>query len=758
MSDVALKPLSDQTADVISRLATLRRQIARWFWVDGLSRVLWLVLALVAADLVLDWLFHLDKAQRLVMLVLLAAAIGWLAYRRLVRPLSVSMSDDALALQVEAGNKQLGQSMISALQLARIDDIESKGMSPVLVRQTVAAGTRAAEQVDFASVLDLKEFRVSSALLTAALFALGGLAVGVRANDSLSIWFNRNVLLGDRTWPQNTYLVIERAENGRVVFPRGEDWTQVVGVREDSKVVPDAVNIEFRQARGRAAQAMKRRDDGKFEAVFNNVIEPFQFRARGGDAVTEWVQVELVEQPAALSLQLVVTPPAYAGGSPAELPPGKGPYYVLPGSSLAISGKANKELVRADLRLEGKLLMPPPMPAAGEVKQDHPLSLVEKVEFSGTIEPSALVAGQYTFILEDTLGLTGRRPTSFAVRERIDREPRVRVRLIGVSGMVVPKARVPFTCRVTDDFGVTLAEVRYHWRGDDMANADGKGSLPLDKLKDQLGQSELSVDDALELEPLAIPTGTGFNFHFAAVDNRQVPGREPNTGKSSDLLLRIVTEEELRTDMLRREKEQRQEFERLLKNEEELLTDCRALLAGIKGSPNIPPAAKDQLMQYQKRQKLVGQNTGAIAERFASIVIEVQNNRLEEEGGRLQSRLTGDIITPMQEVASAMVPEAMQLLDRTRRQAAEPADRDQALGDAVTKQQAIVAKMQQILTHMVKSEGFQEAVNLLYEIQKVQTDVHEQTNKERQERIKRILEGGGASEKPPEKPAEPPKP
>jgi hypothetical protein len=57
--------------------------------------------------------------------------------------------------------------------------------------------------------------------------------------------------------------------------------------------------------------------------------------------------------------------------------------------------------------------------------------------------------------------------------------------------------------------------------------------------------------------------------------------------------------------------------------------------------------------------------------------------------------------------------------------------------------------MKEILTHLVKSEGFQEAVNLLYEIQKAQTDVHEQTNKERQERIKRILEGG-ASEKPTE--------
>jgi hypothetical protein len=756
MSDIALKPLSDQTTGVVSRLAALRRQVAAWFWVDGLARVLWLALGLCAADLVLDWMFRMDKPQRVVMLALMAAGVGWLAYRRLVRPLSATMSDDALALQVEAGNKELGQSMISALQFSRMADFESRGMSPLLVRQTVAAGAQAAERVNFAGVLDGKEFRVNAVLLGAALVAFGALAAGVVANDSLNIWFNRNILLGEKTWPQDTYLVIERVKEGRVVFPRGEDWTQVVTVHDDSKTIPEAVYIDFRRARGRPAQAMKKTSDRAFEAVFNNVIEPFEFRARGGDAVTSWVRVELVEQPAVETLKLVITPPKYTGQSAAELPPGKGPYYVLAGSSLHVAGTANKDLVRAQLVYDGELLIQPPPEKRKNPNEKDRLHREDSIlsgpglNFAGAVPPEQMVAGQYTFLLEDQLGLTGRRPTSFAVRQRVDREPRVRVRLIGVSGMVVAKARVPFTCRATDDFGLTLAEVRYHWRGDDMAQSDGKGTIPFEKLRGEYGGPELAFEDALELEPLMIPTGTGFNFHFAAADNDDVSG--PNVGKSSDFLLRVVTEEELRTDLLRREKEQRQEFERLLKNEEDLLTDCRALLAGVKGAENLTPQQKDQLMQYQKRQKVIGQNTGAIAERFASIVIEVQNNRLEEDGGRLQARLENDIIVPMQEVAGAMVPEAIALLDRTRRQAAEAAARDQALTDTIDRQQVIVERMQEILRHMVKSEGFQEAVNLLYEIQKAQTDVHDQTNKERQDRIKRILEGGG------EKPAEEPKP
>jgi len=207
----------------------------------------------------------------------------------------------------------------------------------------------------------------------------------------------------------------------------------------------------------------------------------------------------------------------------------------------------------------------------------------------------------------------------------------------------------------------------------------------------------------------------------------------------------------LRTDLLRREKEQRQEFERLVKNQEDLLTDSRALEAAAKGTANLTPAQKDQLVQYHKRQKLVGTSTAAIAERMAAIVIEVQNNRLEEPGGRLQTRITTEIVEPMRAVAEELLPQAAASLDKTRRSAAAMADRDAALAETIAQQTEAVAKMKEILEHMIKSEGFQEAVNLLYEIQKAQTDVNEQTIKERQERIKRILEGEANSNLPPKR-------
>jgi hypothetical protein len=735
MSDIAAGSLANETAPVITRLSQLRWQMTRWFLVDGLSRVLWLLIGLCILDLGVDRFFRMDKPQRVVMLALIGAAVAWLVWRRLVRPLSVEVSDDALCLQVEKGNKQLSEGLISALQFARMPDVAARGMSPVLVRQTVLYGTQAARNVNFGGVLDAKQFQINVGVLVIALAAIVGAGAGmVMKGSSLNIWFNRNILFGDELWPQKTYLDVKRVENGKVKFPRGEDWTQVVEVREDSEVIPENVYIDFRHSRGPSVQAMKKVADRprEFETVFSNVIEEFEFRARGGDAVSPWIHVELVETPAVNDLKLEITPPKYTGEKVIELPTGKGPYFVLKGSSLKLSGTANKPLSEATLIIEGK---------------KHPLVLAQETDFSGQVAAKDLLAGQYVIDLHDTEKLTSRRPTAFGLRIRTDREPRVRTKLIGVSGMVVPRARIPLNVRISDDYGVTSVEVKYLWR-DDVAQTTNEGKLPLPAAKELLKKAEFGFDDVLDLEPLKIPTGTSLNFHIAALDNDDVSG--PNLGKSSDFLLRVVTEEELRTDLLRREKEQRQEFERLLKNEEDLLTDCKALQAGITSAASLSQEQKDLLMQFQRRQKVIGTNVAAIAERLSGIVIEVLNNRIEDPAGKLEKRLKEDIIRPMGEIAELGVPSAVTELDKARRLSTEVAPRGEALQAAVSREQEIVDQMREVLRHLVKSEGYQEAVNLLYEIQKSQQDVFDKTVKEKQDRIKGIIEGRPPEEKKPE--------
>jgi len=760
---------------VASRLSSLRRQINLWFILEGLAYLLWCAIALAAGSFLLDYFFRLDPQQRTFLLVVTGVALVLVFARRVVRPLSTSLSDDALILEVERRHPELAESLISAVQFKRMEHQIGPNTSLAMVQATIQRGAEAGAAVRFADVINRLGLARNVLLLFAALVLVAGLVLASNAVPHIRIWFQRNILLQSVSYPQNTYLQVVRAENGKIRIPRGDDYTLEVIVTLESKVIPDRVFIDFRD--GRSALAMKRREgnenpDGQatFEAVLANVIQPFQFRVRGGDERTDYVTVELVEPPAIDELQLSLTYPQYAGGKTEALPPGKGPYFILPGSSLTLSGTGNKPLAKAALAREGERIE---------------LAIKDGKQVSGTLSPQQVKTGQYAIELTDAEGLVARRPTTFGLRLRPDREPRVRARLVGVGGMVTARARLPLSCRVTDDYGLTEISVPFVWRGDDEQRKEGSGKLPLPEAK--LDKLDVSFEDVIDLEPLEIPTSTGLTFYIAAADNDDYPDQPgdtagPNIGKSPDFSIRVVTDEELRADLLRREKEQRQEFERLIRQQEELLTFSRELEAQLNQSDDLADEQKEKLAQTPKNQKLIATNTGSVAQRLSSIVIEIMNNRLEEgiddDKRPLESRLRSKIVEPLvrlqmdplakaedaAEVDAAEAenpeevigfPEAVRLVEHARRAQGDVANRRAAMKELVEHQEAVVAVMKNILSEMSQAEGFQEAVNLLYEVDKLQREVLERTKKAKEEREKGIIQGSGSSKPEEPKPEEP---
>ncbi|MEQ8787858.1 MAG: hypothetical protein RIC55_16250 [Pirellulaceae bacterium] len=737
-------PHRGETPEAVSRqLKSLRRRIAVWLLVDGACYVLPPLLVLAAVDFLLDyglnanWGYQMDLSQRTILLVMAAAGLIALFVWRMILPLTKPLADEALILEVERKHRELGQSLISAVQFSRLREALSPGVSTAMVDATIDLGLRRAKSVRFGDVLNLPRFYRSLAIVAASvgLLTLGG--VGVALNPTLRTWFNRNVLLADESWPQDVYFEIVGAEDGVLTIVRGDDHVQRVAIRPESRRTPEAVTMEFRPYGLRPDQKMNREKEGDaFQLEFRNVLEEFEFRVYSDRAVSQWTRVKLLPPPQVDELVLEVTPPAYTGESTQRLPPGKGPYSVLRGSSLRIAGWASKELSSAELILEGGTL---------------PMKIEGTKRFSIELSPDQLTAGKYILDLTDTEGLINRRPPSFGMRIRADNAPRINASLIGIGGMVVPRAILPIRYRITDDYVVTDVYAEYNWRSDADAKTD---HVPFSSVAELLERKPPRLEDieVLQLEPLAIPTGATLVFKVAAADNDDISG--PNIGYSTEFLVRVVTEDELRADLLRREKERRQEFEALLNNQEDLITDTRALEAGLRGSEEIGPDQKQTLMQLQRRQKRVATNTENIAKQLFEVIAEVQNNRLEEEGGPLQQRLYEQIIEPMVEIHQQAVPEAVRRLDRTRRLADEAQQRDTALADAIRQQEIVAAAMREILLHMVKTEGYQEAVNLLYEIEKSQKGVFDLTEQEMRERIKRLLEQGGNAPTQPEKPEE----
>ena len=506
----------------------------------------------------------------------------------------------------------------------------------------------------------------------------------------------------------------------------------------------------------------------EFTFTFHRRTEDFRFRVRGNDHKSDWVEVELVDRPSVSDLRVDITAPEYTGLGTEPLPSGRGPHYVLAGSSMRLTGESNKPLESGELTITAN-------------KDGFTRSLaVDGKAFSVSLSTEEMLPGTYEISLGDQEGLTSPRPTTFEIRLREDRVPRVYAKLRGVTGMVVSNARIPISCRLVDDFQITAARLSYQWNGDDndTTGGDDEVALNAEKLATEIedGNARIEFDEVWDLEPLDLPTGIALRFRIKADDNDAVSTGKPS-GESSEFLLRIVTSEELRIDLLRRRKEIREEFERIRKEQDGLLLDTEALQAELVGQPDFGQREKAELMRIQRHQKVVGTNVGNIQVRLEKIVEEVRNNRLDEkpnvkktdpprdeaedgedtecddapendtpEDGALPEvdaddgpteedlgeKLTKQIVPLLRSISEKEVVSAVRYLDESR--AAEAAEvRDERLNNVATQQRLILTEMDKVLAIMVKVEDYQEALNLLYEIEKEEKGVLELTKEAKEE-------------------------
>jgi hypothetical protein len=729
MSNITVQETLDPIPSGIrQRLSALRGRIRRFLLVDGLSRVLMAVLVIAGIDMVVDFVFRMDVAQRAIVLVLAAVIVFLVFFRRLLRPLTRAVGDDALILQVEGKDKSIGENLISTVQFARErKSLAGQGYSGELVDETIRRGSRLAESIDFNKTLDSGAFARNAILLLACAATLTGIGAAISKPGFLRTWFNRNVLLSGDQWPRDTRLEIAGVSDGRLTLPRGEDHRQIVMVDPKSRVQDVEVTIEFDDGFSRSKQKMRRtgNEAGREHVlVFRDSTNPFRFRALGGDDVTDWVEVGLVDPPAWKRLDMAVQLPEYTGVGREVLPPGGGPYSILEGSTLSISASANKPLGEAWLR-------------CGEMS--WPLVTRSDNEFSLTIPGEALVPGKYTFDLVDTTGLRSSRPASFGVTLRPDRPPRVSASLLGISSMVVPRARIPVLWNAEDEYRVSLAEFAWNWSGDGSGQVPVEGALDLSKTGSEtaamIGSNAIRTVDVLDMEPLNIPPGTSFNLWVRATDNNTRNG--PGVGESRRFLLRVVTEEELRADLLRREIEQRKVFEAIVRAQEELLVDMRGRIAQLAESGAAPEASvANDLTSWQRRQKLVGTGMASVANRFEEFLVEIRNNRLDEaeselDAGRsMEKRLSGEIIEPIRALDQKDVVEAAQLIEAAGRRSADPRQLAEGLTAAAAKQDEILVAMRKILAAMEDSELYQDVVNLAIEVKKRTEDVRDRTRKQ----------------------------
>lgn len=169
-----------------------------------------------------DWVQELPVWLRQAMRIIVVALLLYLLAISLVA-LIRRFRDSALALVLEQRfPEQLGDRLITAVELADPASAERFGYSRPLLEQTLREAAERVDQLPLNRVFDWRRlwWRVAAALLAsvgvfvvvaAGYCALNKLALGeylLRFQNIAAIWYERNVLLWNTIWPRQAHLEI----------------------------------------------------------------------------------------------------------------------------------------------------------------------------------------------------------------------------------------------------------------------------------------------------------------------------------------------------------------------------------------------------------------------------------------------------------------------------------------------------------------------------------------------------------------------
>jgi len=730
------------SAPIRRKLARLRLSLRLHLAGEGLAWVVLALAALVVVTLAVDWGTHwithqhMTVVQRLVILVLALAGVAAVAWQHLVRPQRVPMSEADLAQIVERHYPALADRLAGALEFSRVTDLDAIGASEAMVRQMAAEAEAMAKPLAFTAPIRRDRLRRRAAWALAVVIALGALTVWQPV--TMRTWLQRDLLLGfwgDPGWPQDTHLHVRGAPTFRVM--RGGTLELVIDA-VGSQTVPREVvlHMDFPSV-GTVEEtiALTSSETTIYTRTFDAVAEPFRFHVTGGDDRTEVCEVQLVEPPELREVAFTIEYPAYTGRGKVEVAGDQGVLSVPVGSWVTLRGRASKDLSAAALFVEnepaGRCEITSTPSSEGGPAAPREVVGRFKVTTAKRSQPSLALR----VALTDAEKFTNPHGVRYTLVLLKDREPAVQMAIRGVGGQITQKARIPLTLSAKDDYGVGRMDLEFAIAG----VSDEAVRMPVHEWSTI--EAAVRTDYVLDLDKLSegmaegeslVKVGETIRLAAAARDGLPPPDG-PNTGRSSPALLKVVSDADLLAGLIQMQKAMREQFRQamVLQSEAQGRTDAarQAAEAG-----QTPAEVERQASESARLQKQVSASLGTIADRFAQILEQLDNNRVGTDADK--QRLKEKILDPMRSLAGESMQRVVADLDAAMKAENKTAELTRIAG----VQEGFSRQMESILAEMVQLESAEELERWLKSILDLSSRVKAMTEAERKAREQQLRE------------------
>lgn len=756
---------------VAALLAGLRRRIRAYIWLEGAAGVLLLLGLAFWFSLGFDWVFEPPAPLRIAVMVAVALGVLWVLYRLILRRAFVRLADRSMALLLERRFRSLDDSLITVVELAEHEQ-PAKEFNSEMIAVTERDALAGIDKVRVGAVLNMRPLYRRVAL--AVLIVASVIGFGVLATDAFALWVRRSLLLSDELWPRKTHLtVIGFEDQPSIKVARGSDVDLVAQAdASPGRVVPELVQVRFSTADGgrvrenlsREGQAVAGRDAFQtYRYKFKGVLSPIEFYVYGGDDRCGPYRLEVVDSPTVTQMTLHCEYPAYTHRSPREIPV-SGIMPIPVGTKVVIKAQSNKDLrtVQIDEILDGSSPLSERITIAEDAGQPRQFEYaIDAFQTDATL----------LFTLHDSDGLKSRDPIRLALTAVPDEPPQVAARLSGIGTAITPKARLPLTGEITDDYAIGRAWLE--------TKIDEGAAKEQPFATDPAGRDKLQVNEAVEVGPFNLKPKQKLHLVASAADTYDL-AEKPNVGTSQKYVLDVVTAEQLRSMLEARELQLRRRFETIYQE----FNDTRDLLARIdlndaQARPQAEKPAKDETKpgehpagyepgdepgganahqpdsetetaeQMATRRRVqsarVAQNasrsadeTRGLAVAFEEIRAELVNNRVDTE--ELKKRLQDGISAPLRRIADERFPELLERLKTLEAALEKPAEAEAAQDAARAQADIILVEMKQVLDNMLELETFNEALDLLRAIIKSQDELNQETKRRQKTKVLELLE------------------
>ena len=521
-------------AKLHARLRRLKRRRQNLRWGTGYSALVIAVLWVLVGTFLADWLFHMNRPQRVVLLVIGAGIVVW-AFRRYTRPwLGAHESEVDMAIMVER-QKHIDSDLVAALQF---ESPEAPTWGSVELEDAVIDNTaRLSSRLDVTEALPRTPLarRTKILLVTAAL-----VAAGIGFYPDYAATFLGRLLLGSEHYPTAT--IIETVKiNGREVDLDGQPHAVVEGqpVRFEvtcSGRLPHTGRADLEILGGGAGTTIvldpTDEDHTVFAGELARLADPVRYQVFLGDAWTDPAELMVVRLPT-IEVTLDVTPPDYAAGPEATSGPQTGlrQISVIEGSQVRVRIAADKLLKKAVLSID---------------EVEYPMTHQTDRESEGGGDSWVLEPGQsplaaviepirYSIEVTDVHDLQLGDPVKGVIRIKADRRPRVTAGIL--TEYILPTARPTVAYEVWDDYGVARVSILRQVVHEDGQTEEDEAELY--KLAD--GAKPETMKQAvqrLDLGGLKLVKGDQLRITVCGTDYRGP--RQGKTGFSEPLVFQVT--------------------------------------------------------------------------------------------------------------------------------------------------------------------------------------------------------------------------